>query len=167
MLPTQHCPVMVTQHKSRCNMDMPIPSVIGDYRAHFHQSHDNPFVESPCCFTSHIETTDYVEQIIGEKSHFQTGFVRREPVTACIFPAQRVFAFLIQFSTLPRPLYTLTTENAGSLEISAHALKYSCIKVKSCHAQAYQLVSFIFRSTEKYIMLTAVLAHYKFGFGED
>jgi len=35
-----------------------------------------------------------VEQIIGEKPHFQQGFVRREPVAACLVPAQRVFAFL-------------------------------------------------------------------------
>jgi hypothetical protein len=35
-----------------------------------------------------------VEQIIGEKPHFQPSFVRREPVAAFLVPAQRVFAFL-------------------------------------------------------------------------
>ena len=35
-----------------------------------------------------------MEQIVGEKAHFQPGFVRREPVAACFVPAQRVLTFL-------------------------------------------------------------------------
>jgi len=42
MLPTKYNPIMVTQRKSRCNMHMPITSVIDDSCTHLHQPHDNP-----------------------------------------------------------------------------------------------------------------------------
>ncbi len=35
-----------------------------------------------------------MKQIVGQKPHFQPGFVRRESVAACLIPAQRILAFL-------------------------------------------------------------------------
>ena len=43
-------------------------------------------------FISHIESADQMEQVIGDKPHFQLGFFSSEPMATCLVPAQRVFA---------------------------------------------------------------------------
>ena len=48
-----------------------------------------------------------MEQIVGEKTHFQPDFVRREPVAACLVPAQRVFTFLYPVFNIARPVVNL------------------------------------------------------------
>jgi len=75
-------------------MHILIPSVIDDSRTDLHQPHGNPF-DGPARFlTSHIETADQMEQIIGQKPHFQPSLICSEQVAACLVPAQRVLAFL-------------------------------------------------------------------------
>jgi len=48
-----------------------------------------------------------MEQIVGEKVHFQPGFVRREPVATCLVPAQRVFTFLDPVFNITSPVVYL------------------------------------------------------------
>ena len=60
----------------------------------FDQSHDDPFDGPTPVFALQIEPADQTEQIVGKKTPFQPGFVRRKPMTTCFVPAQRVLALL-------------------------------------------------------------------------
>ena len=73
---------MVLQWKSRRNMHMPIPGVVDDPSARLQQPHDDPFNGPACVFAQQIEPTNQMEQVVCEKTHFQPGFVRPEPVAA-------------------------------------------------------------------------------------
>jgi len=44
-------------------------------------------------FTPQIESANQVQQVVGEKDHFQPGFVRWETVTTRLIPMQGVLAF--------------------------------------------------------------------------
>ena len=56
-------------------------------------------------------------QIIGEKTHAQPGFVGREPLAACLDPAQRIFTLLDPIFDIAPPVLTLTHGKCGESRI--------------------------------------------------
>ena len=108
---------MVTQRKSRCDMHVPIPCVINDPRSHPHQPQVNPFDGPARIFISHVETADQVQQIIGHKTHLQPGFLRREPMAACLVPTQRILALLYPVFDITLPVVNLDRRKCRQLGI--------------------------------------------------
>ena len=97
---------MVRQGKRRCNMHAPSSGMVGDSCARLHQPHDDPFDGPARVFAPQIEPAYQVKHVVCEKAHLQPGFVRREPVAACLVLAQRVLAFLYPVFNIPSLIFS-------------------------------------------------------------
>ena len=75
--------------------------MVDDPGARLHQSRNDPFDRPARIFAPQIESANQVEQVVGEKAHFQPGFVRWETVTTRLVPAQGVLAFLDPVFNIP------------------------------------------------------------------
>jgi hypothetical protein len=62
--------------------------MLSDPSAHLHHPHHDPFDGPARFFAPQIETADKMEQVVHEKAHFQTGFVRREPAATGLIPSK-------------------------------------------------------------------------------
>ena len=91
--------VMVTKSKGRCDVHMPIPSAINDSIPDCYLLLDHPFDGSARFFTSHVETADQVQQIVGQEPHLQPGFFCREAVAACSRGRQSTGSTRTQFES--------------------------------------------------------------------
>ena len=75
-------------------MHPPVPTVIGDTGCDLNHPTDNPFDRALDLFTLHIEFTQQVKQVIGQKPHLEPGLVRLKLVATGLVPTEGVFAFL-------------------------------------------------------------------------
>jgi hypothetical protein len=84
-------------------MHLPYSGKVGNARVRLQQPHDDPFDGPARVFAPQIEPGYQVKYVVCEKAHLQPGFVRREPVVACLVPAQRVLAVLDSVFNIPSP----------------------------------------------------------------
>lgn len=81
------------------------------------QALDQPFYRPSDLFAHEVELPDHVQKTVGQNPHEQPGLVGAKRRQLVLSPRSVFFPSLIRFSTSPRPLYTLTTFTAGSLEL--------------------------------------------------
>jgi hypothetical protein len=78
--------------------------VVDDPSTRLHQSRNDPFYRPARIFTQQIESANQVEHAVGEKAHFQPGFVRWETVTTRLVPTPGIFSFFDQVFNIPAPV---------------------------------------------------------------